>query len=243
VKRSRLRQLVLLIASLDLHIAIAVAFATRPTTKNKEVSQAIEVSLSEVPQEIQKPKPQTQLQEKEVRKTTGIQTPQPQEVTTKKSPAAEAAPLLATEQEGPLFLVADRQRFPGGVTATSGMATSYRSTGYADGVLGGNDDLFGGRSGGALFFEAHPAERNWHCPWPRGAHGLATAPTRVHVIAHVNLLGRATRIDVLDAQTTGLGFEEAARTCALEQRYRPARLGQEAVDGRTGRFAVIFYEE
>lgn len=62
------------------------------------------------------------------------------------------------------------------------------------------------------------------------------------MIVRVDARGHALSVDTLDDPAPGLGFPDAARSCAMRQRYRPARdwHGRE-VAGRTGRFGVQFF--
>lgn len=159
-------------------------------------------------------------------------------------PLSKASQALTAESSKEAVPVASAERFPGGLTASSGVSPDPALRGDPLGVIGGQGLLFGGgggggNGGGTL---AHPAEVNWGCPWPASARDAAIFQARVHLVVGVTAKGGATSVTVLDDPAPGFAFPQAAKECAMRQRYRPARdRSGRAVDGFTGRFATIFY--
>jgi outer membrane biosynthesis protein TonB len=158
-------------------------------------------------------------------------------------PASQAAQAITVDQEAPteeVIPVAFAERYPGGQTHPRGTSQEaiFDLNADPDGILNGTGT--GGSGGGNTL--AHPAETDWHCPWPSKAHNAGIEQARVHLVVRVTADGRANSVSVLDDPLPGFGFPEATRECAMRQRYKPAKNWRnQAIDWHTGRFATIFY--
>jgi len=79
----------------------------------------------------------------------------------------------------------------------------------------------------------------WDCPWPPRGSKSAVTQMKVHVKVTVTAEGNPTDVEVLD--DPGLDFGMYAKSCALTQRYVPARDAQgKPAAGVTQSFAVLF---
>jgi hypothetical protein len=79
----------------------------------------------------------------------------------------------------------------------------------------------------------------WDCPWPPRGSKSAITQMKVHVKVTVTADGQATDVEVLD--DPGLDFGSYAKSCALTQRYLPAKDAQgHTTSGVTQSFAVLF---
>jgi hypothetical protein len=79
----------------------------------------------------------------------------------------------------------------------------------------------------------------WDCPWPPRGSKSPITQMKVHVKVTVTAEGQATGVEVLD--DPGLDFGGYAKSCALTQRYLPAKDAQgRPTSGITQSFAVLF---
>lgn len=149
---------------------------------------------------------------------TSMQAPSPprHRPPARQAPPAAAASAIALPDVGEPLPVASATVYPGGLTSSDG-------TSLAPG---------GGGGGGGAPDRSRPARRRGtyrlDCAWPDGSE-LQTDAVYVRVVVEVDPDGSPVRARVVD--DPGHGFGEAARACAMTDRYVPG-LG---ADGRPAR--------
>jgi protein TonB len=80
---------------------------------------------------------------------------------------------------------------------------------------------------------------SWSCPWPAEAAAAQVDEQTVVIRVVVDQTGRAEAVEIL--ADPGLGFGEAARACALQARFTPARDARgEPLRARSPAIAVRF---
>jgi periplasmic protein TonB len=135
------------------------------------------------------------------------------------APAAAGKIVAASEAPadftGAAFVVGSGSVYAGGTTTARG--TSHAPvTGLV--AAGGTGDGSTARSRArAVTLD----ESAWSCPWPAEAEAQQVDQQTVVLRVAVRADGRAERVDLVD--DPGFGFGRAARACALQTRFEPAR--------------------
>lgn len=163
--------------------------------------------------------------------------------------AAQAGKVLTAKDDEPLDLTGNTivqgnaDTYAGGVTAAKGTSTApvYDRNARPTGVVGGR--------GTAdvppvdMSRAAKPASADWNCShlFPPEADAEDVNHALVSIVVNVRPNGTPESVTILNANPPKLGFERAARSCALMQRYSNAldRAGQPA-GGKTAPFTVRF---
>jgi protein TonB len=179
--------------------------------------------------------------------------PPPKAAKVEKAPpppaAAQAAKVLTKNDDEPVDLTGNTivqgnaETYAGGITASNGTSKGpvYDRNARPNGVVGGR----GAPDAPAvdLARAAAPASSNWNCShlFPPEADAEDINQATVSIVVTVKPDGTAGPVSVLKANPPNVGFERAARSCALTQRYTPAlsRAGQ-AAEGKTAPFTVRF---
>jgi protein TonB len=153
----------------------------------------------------------------------------------------EPGPLDFTVVEG------DADRYAGGVTAARGTAERAVRDPRARGGSSAPPARSGDGGGGAEP-PAPPVDRSrpplpvsgsWDCPFPPAADVDQVHYARVVVIVTVRSDGSAAAVTALS--DPGSGFADAARSCALAQRYTPPRDSRgQPTFARTAPITVVF---
>ena len=163
--------------------------------------------------------------------------------------AAQAAKVLTAKDDEPLDLTGNTivqgnaDTYAGGVTASSGTSKGpvYDRNARPTGVVGGR----GAPDAPAvdLTRAAAPASKDWNCShlFPPEADAEDINQATVSIVVTVRPDGTAGLITVLKANPPNVGFERAARSCALTQRYTAALdLRGQPAGGKTAPFTVRF---
>ncbi|HEU4413075.1 MAG TPA: hypothetical protein VFS43_47980 [Polyangiaceae bacterium] len=163
--------------------------------------------------------------------------------------AAQAGKVLTAKDDEPLDLTGNTivqgnaDTYAGGVTAAKGTSTApvYDRNARPNGVVGGRGTT--DAPAVDLSRAAAPASKDWNCShlFPPEADAEDVNNATVSIVVNVRPNGTPESITVLSATPPKLGFERAARSCALMQRYTAAvdRAGQPA-GGKTAPFTVRF---
>lgn len=150
---------------------------------------------------------------------------------------APADPNEPVDLTGNTFVQGNADSYAGGVTASTGTATTavHSLRARPGGVLGGR----GKGAGVDRSRVARPLDEEWNCPFPPEADIEQINFKRVQVVVRVSTSGKALDVTVVD--DPGYGFGAAAKRCALRQRYLPA-LGKDGkpVVGTAPSFFVRF---
>jgi protein TonB len=87
---------------------------------------------------------------------------------------------------------------------------------------------------------AAPARRDWSCSWPPDAEESDLKDAYVSIAVAVDENGSATQVDIL--KTPGASFADAAKSCALSERYEVA-LDKDGhpLASKTPHFVVHFF--
>ncbi|HZL17231.1 MAG TPA: ferric siderophore ABC transporter substrate-binding protein [Polyangia bacterium] len=126
--------------------------------------------------------------------------------------AAVDAPVDFT---GTAFVVGSGATYAGGTTMARGTSRTPVSGAVAVGGTGNGSPARSRARAVAL------DESAWSCPWPAEAEARQVDQETVVLRVAVRADGRAERVDLVD--DPGFGFGPAARQCALETRFEPAR--------------------
>ncbi len=163
--------------------------------------------------------------------------------------AAQAGKVLTAKEDEPLDLTGNTivtgnaETYAGGVTASKGTSTApvYDRNARPTGVVGGKGTA--DAPAVDLTRAAAPASKDWNCShlFPPEADAEDINQATVSIVVSVRPNGTPESITVLRATPPNVGFERAARSCALMQRYTAAvdRGGQPA-GGKTAPFTVRF---
>ncbi|HEU4535618.1 MAG TPA: hypothetical protein VFS00_15935, partial [Polyangiaceae bacterium] len=133
--------------------------------------------------------------------------------------------------------------YAGGVTAAKGTSTApvYDRNARPTGVVGGKGTA--DAPAVDLTRAAAPASKDWNCShlFPPEADAEDINQATVSIVVNVRPTGTPEAVTVLRATPPNVGFERAARSCALTQRYTAGvdRVGQPA-GGKTAPFTVRF---
>lgn len=160
---------------------------------------------------------------------------------------AQAAKVVAAEPDpaGPLDLTSfdlamgNARSYAGGQTAGHGTSTSAvdETTAKVGGVPDAPPRAPPARPSQRRM--ASPAGRDWACAWPESESDSDLRDARVSLSVHVDASGGATRIEAIGSPSDA--FADAARHCALRERYRPARDDEgRSTEGSTSPFTVHF---
>jgi protein TonB len=137
-----------------------------------------------------------------------------------KAPApATSATVVARAAAGPIDLTAST--FVTGTAATyAGGATTSSGT-NKNAVEGTIVDPEGNQTGAAKGRPVRLDEADWSCPWPREADSAEINEQVVLLRVAVEPEGGVQSVKIL--ADPGFGFGQAARTCALRTRFKPAQ--------------------
>lgn len=175
--------------------------------------------------------------------------PKPEKAPPPPPAAAQAAKVLTAKEDEPLDLTGNTivqgnaDTYAGGVTAAKGTSTApvYDRNARPNGVVGGRGTA--DAPAVDLSRAAKPASNDWNCShlFPPEADAEDVNQATVSIVVSVRPNGTPESIIVLSANPPKVGFERAARSCALMQRYSAAvdRAGQPA-GGKTAPFTVRF---
>jgi protein TonB len=131
-----------------------------------------------------------------------------------------ADPAAPVDLPGTTFVTGTAKTYAGGVTASTG-----KSQVAVTGPVASSGSPSDGRVVAAQASDDSApvsiAETNWNCPWPKEADSREVDEESVVIKVVVRADGKAESVKTLS--DPGYGFAQAARTCALETRFSPAR--------------------
>lgn len=163
--------------------------------------------------------------------------------------AAQAGKVLTAKEDETLDLTnntivqGNADTYAGGVTAAKGTSAApvYDRNARPNGVVGGKGTT--DAPAVDLTRAAAPASKDWNCShlFPPEADAEDINQATVSIVVNVRPNGTPEAVSILRATPPNVGFERAARSCALTQRYTAGldRAGQ-AAGGKTAPFTVRF---
>jgi protein TonB len=134
---------------------------------------------------------------------------------------AQAGKLAAVSSEpadftGSAFVVGSGPSYAGGTTTSTGTSRTPAHGAVAPGGTGSGAPSAPSRARAVSLDQAA-----WSCPWPAEADAQQVNEQTVVLRAAVRADGRAEQVDIVS--DPGFGFGAAARACALQTRFEPAR--------------------